>query len=262
MRSERRTTESKEWKIKGGSCSRPYLNTSTCHWFIYRLDSTAVFPDMPLTWLHVWLAGFFYYPAQTFWYRTPRPHSSGRRYSQAENGHGTMPFILTVGVTLSCVRDECARLSVPSVDTTRDVKLTYLSGSRGRPAWEQPCCVMRLVTEHKVRTLVILMCGNSSNNRPRRLVATVRKRRWKSGHKWHLKHEKRCHFQRLDIFFLLFSKSACKKSVRRQQVRRIDQVYRQHVSGPVSSLKSNTLHSDMLSPLLRDGLQHSHKPAH
>lgn len=60
------------------------------------------------------------------------PHNSGRRYSQAENGRGTMPFILMVAVKISCVRDEYTRLSVFNVKITRDVNLTYLSGRGGR----------------------------------------------------------------------------------------------------------------------------------
>lgn len=51
--------------------------------------------------------------------------------SLAESGHGTMPFTLNMGVTLSSVRDEYARLSVFDTSTTRDVKLTYLSDRRG-----------------------------------------------------------------------------------------------------------------------------------
>lgn len=108
------------------------------------------------------------------------------------NEHGTMPFILTVGVTQSCMRDECSQLSVFNMNIARDVKSTYLSGSRGRVVREQPCCVMRLVTERKVRTLVILMCNNRSNNKPWQLEATVVKITFKKkgGHKWQWKNKK------------------------------------------------------------------------
>lgn len=128
--------------------ARPYLHTSTCHWFKYRpLCFQICHKHAP--WQYVWLAGFLITPACTnfFLVRCPCPHYSGRRHTVArlEMNHGTMPFILTEGVTLSCVRDECARLSVS--DMNRDVKLTYLSGCRGRPVWEQPCCVMRVVTK-------------------------------------------------------------------------------------------------------------------
>lgn len=58
--------------------------------------------------------------------------SLGRRDSQAENEHGTILFILTMGVTLSCVRDDWAWLSLLNMNTARDVKLTYLSGTGGR----------------------------------------------------------------------------------------------------------------------------------
>ncbi len=140
--------------------------------FIYRLDSsvskyaTNMHPNNVCEWQA------FLLTCTNFSVVCPCPHYPGRRYSPAGNEHGTMPFILTMGVTSSCMRDECSQLSVFNVNTTGDVKSTYLSGSGGRVVWEQPCCVMRLVTERKVRTSVILMCTNSSNNKPWQLVAT------------------------------------------------------------------------------------------
>jgi len=80
-----------------------------------------------------------------------------------------MPFILTEGVTLSWVRDDLARLSVFYMqNATGDEKLTRVSGRRGRLVEERPCCVTRLVTEHKFRAAAVLMC----DNRPRQLVGT------------------------------------------------------------------------------------------
>lgn len=139
-------------------------------------------------WQYLWLAGFLI-TLHKLLVLCPCPHYSGRRYSQAENEHGTMPFILTEGVTLSWVRDECARLSAFNRNTTRDVKLTYLSGRRGHLVWEQPCCVMRLVRVHIVRTSVILMCNNSSNNRPWHIVP-IWNWHWKKGTFKNI----RCHF--------------------------------------------------------------------
>lgn len=73
-----------------------------------------------------------YCSAQTFCYCALVQTTLGRRDSQAENEHGTIPFILTMGVTLSCVRDDWAWLSLLNTNTARDVKLTYLSGTGGR----------------------------------------------------------------------------------------------------------------------------------
>lgn len=163
--------ESKECKIKEGSCSRPYLNTSTYHWFKYRLDT--LFPNMKqtCTLTTVWLACFLITLHKTFRHHALVHSPQARRYGQAENEHGTMPFILAAGCHI--IVCERAGLSLFHVNTARDVKLTYMSGSGGRPACEYPCCVTTLVTERQVRTLVILMCNNSRSNRPRPLAATV-----------------------------------------------------------------------------------------
>lgn len=100
--------------------------------------------------------------------------------------------------------------------------------------WEQPCCVMRLVTQNKVRTLDVLMCNNGCNKKPGCLLENEETQ------------------QRTPLLATYCFKVA-HKNVRYQQVRDQSVV-------PVRSLKSNILH--MLSFLLRDGLQHSHKPAH
>ena len=97
--------------------------------------------------------------------------------------------------------------------TTRHVKLPCLSGSGGRLVWVQPCCFMRLVTEQQVRTSLILMCNNSSENH--------------TENKWHI----------LKIGdFCCKCEMATSLSASGQLCRR-----------RVSDLKSHILHSDTLS---------------
>lgn len=139
--------------------------------------------------------------------------------------------------TVGCQSSKWAQLEVLIWPICQPVEVVCLF-------WEQPCCVMRLVTQNKVRTLVILMCNNSSNNRPGQLV-----RKWGK-----ITNNVALQSKLLATYYF---KAAC-KNVRYQQVS--DQLYRHMSLSPVSSLKSNILH--MLLFLLRDGLQHSHKPAH
>lgn len=99
------------------------------------------------------------------WVPCPHKSNSGRaEYTGQPSwkwaGYNAFPSKCGCHIIM-CVRVEYAWLSAFDSGKTRDVKLTYLSGCRGRLVAGQPCCVMRLVTEHKVWTSVILMCNNN-----------------------------------------------------------------------------------------------------
>lgn len=171
------------------------------------------------------IGGLSFYPPQTFLVQSPCVH-----ISQADDRAR-----LKMG-TVQCLSfwPWVSKYHVWRVNmfgcqnTTRNVKLTYLSGCRGR---EEPCCVMWFVTNTGPQLSWYTTIGLGGCKK--------------------VSHFAVLYF--LVMSFILISKQKCL----------IPTSYTDSLSlGLMSSIESNLLQSGKLSFLLRDGLQRSHKPAH